>query len=60
MVAVSQLGSDCLEGSPIQELTFKAFCQVLGINPDDVAHYLREDWGSAPDVQGLTIAQKTH
>ena len=40
-----------LEGTPIQERAFKAFCQVLGINPDDVAHYLREDWGSAPDVQ---------
>ena len=40
-----------LEGTPIQERAFNTFCQVLGINPDDVVHYLREDWGAAPDVQ---------
>ena len=40
-----------LEGTRIQERAFKAFCQVLEINPDEVAHYLREDWGAAPDVQ---------
>ena len=27
-----------------------AFCQALGLDADEVAHYLREDWGSAPDV----------
>jgi WD40 repeat protein len=40
-----------LEGTPIQKRAFNAFCQVLGIKPDDVAHYLREDWGKAPDIQ---------
>jgi WD40 repeat protein len=40
-----------LEGTPIQKRAFNAFCQALGIKPDDVAHYLREDWGKAPDVQ---------
>ena len=39
-----------LEGTPIQKRAFNAFCQALKINPDDVIHYLREDWGEAPDV----------
>ena len=39
-----------LEGTPIRDRAFRAFCQALEIDPDDVAHYLREDWGSAPDV----------
>jgi WD40 repeat protein len=39
-----------LEGSPIRDHAFKAFCQALGVKTDDVAHYLREDWGDAPDV----------
>ena len=40
-----------LEGTAIQKRAFRAFCLALKIDPDDVAHYLREDWGSAPDVQ---------
>ena len=40
-----------LERTRIQDRAFDAFCQALGVDPDEVAHYLREDWGSAPDVQ---------
>ena len=39
-----------LEGTPIRDRAFKAFCLALEIDPDGVAHNLREDWGSAPDV----------
>ena len=39
-----------LEGTPIRDRAFKALCLALEIDPDDVAHNLREDWGSAPDV----------
>ena len=39
-----------LEGTPVQKRAFNAFCQALGIKPDDITHYLREDWGEAPNV----------
>ena len=39
-----------LEGTPIRDRAFQAFCLALGIKPNDVTHYLREDWGEAPDV----------
>lgn len=40
-----------LHRTPIRSETFKAFCQVLGIDPNNVAQYdLKEDWGEAPDV----------
>jgi len=40
-----------LEGTPIQKSAFNAFCQAIGIKPDDVAHYLKEDWEKAPDIE---------
>ena len=42
-----------LQKKAIRDRSFKAFCQVLGIDPDDVAqrvNLLREDWGEAPDI----------
>ncbi len=37
-----------LRGIPIRDRSFQAFCQVLGINADDVIkinNYLKQDWG---------------
>ena len=37
----------------IRDRSFQAFCQVLGVDPDEVAqpvNCLKEDWGEAPDV----------
>ena len=45
-----------LRGVPIRDRSFRAFCQVLGINADDVLNtnsYIKEDWGAAPDVPTL-------
>jgi WD40 repeat protein len=42
-----------LQGIPIRDRSFEAFCQVLGVNPDDVAQRvscLKSDWGEAPEV----------
>jgi hypothetical protein len=42
-----------LQGIPIRDRSFEAFCQVLEVNPDDVAQrvsYLKSDWGEAPEV----------
>ena len=42
-----------LQGTAIRERSFIAFCQIVGVDPDDVAESassLREDWGEAPDV----------
>ncbi|MDJ0635340.1 MAG: NB-ARC domain-containing protein [Xenococcaceae cyanobacterium MO_188.B29] len=42
-----------LRGTVIRDRSFIAFCQILGVDPDDVAESassLREDWGEAPDV----------
>ena len=40
-----------LQRIPIRPKSFNAFCQVLKLNPDDIAQYdLKEDWGEAPDV----------
>lgn len=42
-----------LRGIPIRDRSFRAFCQVLGINADNVIEtnsYIKEDWGAAPDV----------
>lgn len=43
-----------LQRIPIRPRSFEAFCQALGIDPDQVAQSnLKEDWGEAPDVQIL-------
>ena len=45
-----------LRGISIRDRSFRAFCQALGINTDDVIKpnsYLKEDWGAAPDVPTL-------
>ena len=42
-----------LYGTAIRDRSFKAFCEVLGVDPKTVAefpHRLREDWGEAPDT----------
>ena len=42
-----------LQRIPIRDRSFLAFCQVLGVDPDEVAqpvNCLKEDWGEAPDV----------
>ena len=42
-----------LRGTVIRDRSFIAFCQILGVDPDDVTESvngLREDWGEAPDV----------
>lgn len=46
-----------LAGKPIRKKAFDAFCEVLGINPDEVAHdrlarnLAKIDWGQAPDLE---------
>ena len=40
-------------GIAIRKRSFVAFCQILGLNPNDIAaspNPLREDWGEAPDA----------
>ena len=42
-----------LQRTPIRDRSFIAFCQILGVDPDEVAesvNCLKEDWGEAPDV----------
>ena len=39
-----------LQGIPIRDRSFYAFCQVLEIDPDLIQLNLKEDWGEAPDV----------
>lgn len=42
-----------LQGIAIRDRSFQAFCQVLGVDLDDVSQancYLKEDWGEAPEV----------
>ncbi len=42
-----------LQGIAIRALSFIAFCQILGVDPDEVAksvNCLKKDWGEAPDV----------
>ncbi|MFM2310967.1 MAG: hypothetical protein RLZZ04_243 [Cyanobacteriota bacterium] len=40
-----------LQRIPIRPKPFNAFCQALGIDPNEVAQSnLKEDWGEAPDV----------
>ena len=61
MVAVGKLGNDfyrelrfaITQCQPSADRSIKAFCRVLGVDPDDVAQpvsNLKEDWGEAPDV----------
>ena len=46
-----------LAGKPIRERPFKAFCSVLGINPDEVAqdevtrNLVKIHWGQAPYIE---------
>ena len=39
-----------LQRIPIRDRSFNAFCRMLGVNRDQVAQSLKEDWGEAPDV----------
>ena len=40
-----------LQRIPIRDRAFKAFCQVLGVDVDEVAQFdLKEDWGEAPSI----------
>ena len=42
-----------LRGIAIRDRSFRAFCQMLEVDPDAVSQvnsYLKEDWGEAPEV----------
>ena len=42
-----------LRGTPIRDRSFRAFCQALSINADDIIRensYIKEDWGEAPSL----------
>ena len=40
-----------VEGKSIRARTFNAFCQVLALDPADVVHNPKTNWGQAPELE---------